>query len=377
MNVGVHLPKNAVAFVKKNLLFFVLLAAYLAFVAYNRDFLNPALVEWKTVTIIASLIIINTGMLASGGIDIIAKAILGRIKDFRKLAVFSILFTVLLSMFITNDASLIVLIPLTMSIGKISGEDIKNVIVLQAIGANVGSMLTPFGNPQNIIMFREYGLSLSMFVLKMLPVFLISVVMLLLFVFLLDKKRRIAGSGAAVGYSRTLFGASLLLFAVTITGFLYDSDVSFFLVMAILGIVVMLVFRPKSYSKAAVLLRIDFLLILTFVLIFLVINSARTFIGVISSSNPLAVFAYSLIISQFISNVPATVLLQKNAMFLPLSWGVNVGGNGTVIASLANLIALRGGNGIRALRFMKISLIYMAAVALTSMLLLYIIFNAV
>jgi Na+/H+ antiporter NhaD/arsenite permease-like protein len=371
------LPQNAIAFVKKNLLFFVLLAAYLAFVAYNRDFLNPALVEWKTVTIIASLIIINTGMLASGGIDIIAKVILDRIKDFRKLAIFSILFTVLLSMFITNDASLIVLIPLTMSIGKISGEDIKNIIVLQAIGANVGSMLTPFGNPQNIIIFREYGLSLSMFVLKMLPVFLISVVMLLIFVFLLNKKGKIAGSGAAVGYSRTLFSASLLIFAVTITGFLYDSGVSFFFVMAVLGIAVMLVFRPKSYSKTAVLLRIDFLLILTFVLIFLVINSARTFIGVISSSNPLAMFVYSLIISQFISNVPATVLLQKNAMFLPLSWGVNVGGNGTVIASLANLIALRGGNGIKALRFMKISLIYMAAVALISMLLLYIIFNVV
>ncbi|MCL5092598.1 MAG: SLC13 family permease [Candidatus Marsarchaeota archaeon] len=371
------MPQNAIAFVKKNLLFFVLLAAYLAFVAYNRDFLNPALVEWKTVTIIASLIIINTGMLASGGIDIIAKAILGRIKDFRKLAIFSILFTVLLSMFITNDASLIVLIPLTMSIGKISGEDIKNIIVLQAIGANVGSMLTPFGNPQNIIIFREYGLSLSMFVLKMLPVFLISVVMLLIFVFLLNKKGKIAGSGAAVGYSRTLFSASLLIFAVTITGFLYDSGVSFFFVMAVLGIAVMLVFRLKSYSKTAVLLRIDFLLILTFVLIFLVINSARTFIGVISSSNPLAMFVYSLIISQFISNVPATVLLQKNAMFLPLSWGVNVGGNGTVIASLANLIALRGGNGIKALRFMKISLIYMAAVALISMLLLYIIFNVV
>jgi len=137
-------------------------------------------------------------------------------------------------------------------------------------------------------------------------------------------------------------------------------------------VLLMLFFRPKKLSKAFVITRVDFFLILSFVLIFLVINSASTLLPKLHPSGSIAMFFYALLSSQLISNVPATVLLEKSSLFLPLSWGVNIGGNGTLIASLANFIAYRQGKGLGIFRFMELSFAYMIAVAAIVALLLYI-----
>ena len=349
--------------VKKEPIFLALLVAYVLLLAYNVHFLDAGLVEWNTVAIIASFIIINTGLLVSGGIDFIAGIVLSRVGSVRNLYVFSVIVTVLLSMFITNDASLIVLVPLTVSMGRLSGKNLGGIIVLQAISANVGSMLTPFGNPQNIIMFRHYALSAPGFVYAMAPAFAVSLAVLLVFTFMLGReKRRISGSGPKA-YGKTLFYSSLALFVVDVGCFLAGLGAYAFLGLSAASILLMLASKPRSLSKAYTITRIDFFLILSFVLIFLVINSASTILPEIHPSGGIEMFLYALMVSQFISNVPATVLLQKSSLFIPLGWGVNVGGNGTLIASLANFIAYRQGKGIGILNFMKLSGVYMIAVA--------------
>ncbi|MCL4371752.1 SLC13 family permease [Candidatus Marsarchaeota archaeon] len=356
--------KQLYSLVKKEPIFFALLVAYLLLLAYNVHFLNAGLVEWNTVAIIASFIIINTGLLVSGGIDFVAGMVLSKVGSVRNLYVFSVIVTVVLSMFITNDASLIVLVPLTVSMGRLSGRNLSGIIVLQAISANVGSMLTPFGNPQNIIMFRHYALSAAGFLYAMAPAFAVSMAVLLVFTLMIGKdSRRISGS-TPKAYGKTLFYSSLLLFVVDVGCFLAGLGASAFLALSAASVLLMLAFKPRSLSKAYTITRIDFFLIMSFVLIFLVINSASTILPAIHPSGSLGMFLYALLISQFISNVPATVLLQKSSLFLPLGWGVNVGGNGTLIASLANFIAYRQGRGIGILKFMKLSAIYMIVVAL-------------
>lgn len=355
--------KRLFSLVGKEPIFFALLVAYAALLAYNTHFLNAALVEWNTVAIIASFIIINTGLLLSGGIDFIAALVLSKVGSVRNLYLFSVMFTVLVSMLMTNDASLIVLIPLTVSIGKLSGRGIGGMVVLQAIGANVGSMLTPFGNPQNIIMFRHYALTTPSFISSMAPAFAISMLVLVAFTLVLGRRGGRLIGAAPKQYGTALFYSSLALFIADVACFLLGASTWAFIALSIASAALMLAFRPKGVSKAHAIARIDFFLILSFVLIFLVINSAATMLPKPHEGGAASMFLYALIASQFISNVPSTVLLQKSSLFLPLAWGANIGGNGTLIASLANFIAYRQGGRVGAFRFMGISAAYMAIVA--------------
>lgn len=351
--------------------FLSLLAAYAALLIYNPSFLNPTFIDTQTVLILAALIIANTGIFISGGTDLIASKILGRFKDLKSVSVAAIMLTVLISMFITNDAALIVLVPMTFSIGRMARKSLSRIVVLEAIGANVGSTLTPFGNPQNIILFRNYGLGVQSFLAGSTPLFLILLVVLLVFALLLVKSSVIIRQKRRVAYNAGLFYASLALFIAGITGFLAGLNGYFFLGVSIASILVLLLLKPKDYTVRNTLLRVDFFLIFTFVLIFLVINSVRSSIS-IEINGALSVFLLSALLSQLISNVPTTVLLTGKAAFAPLLWGVNIGGNGTIVASLANLIALRKSAAGGILDFIKISGAFLAVTLAIGFLIIYI-----
>ena len=351
--------------------FLCLLVAYIILFIYNPSFLNPNFIDTHTVLILTVLIISNTGIFISGGTDLIATKILAKFKDLKSISIVAILLTVFISMFITNDASLIVLVPLTLSIGRMTGKSVSRTIVLEAIGANVGSTLTPFGNPQNIILFRNYHLSLQAFFSSSISLFLILLTVLLIFSLIFTKNLRIKPQKTGVNYNPKLFYASLSLFVFGVVGFLTGLNAYYFLGLSILSIIVLLVFKPKDYNVRRVLLRIDFFLIFTFVLIFLVINSVRSMIN-IEISGALSAFLFSALISQLISNVPTTVLLTGKTTFPALLWGVNIGGNGTIIASLANIIALRRSTAHMVLDFMEISGAFFAVALSIGFLLFYI-----
>jgi Na+/H+ antiporter NhaD/arsenite permease-like protein len=350
--------------------FFVLLAAYIILAVYNPGFLNPGLVEWNTVAIIASLIIINTGIFISGGTELLARRVIAKFKDARNISIVAILLTLVVSMFITNDASLIVLIPITISIGKLSGNSMTRTIIFEALAANVGSTLTPFGNPQNIILFKNYGVGLLGFIEASGPIFVVMLVVLIAFAFLLLKKGTIKPISGNITYKKNLLFLSLLLFIIDIAGLFIGFGYVFFFITALIGIFLLIFFRPHTYGGKEVLFRIDFFLILTFVMIFLVINSVKSVISFAVSGTAFGLLIAALL-SQVISNVPTTVLLTGKVSFLPLLWGANIGGNGTIIASLANLIAFRKLKRSDIFEFLKISFAFLAVTLLLGVLMVY------
>lgn len=128
----------------------------------------------------------------------------------------------------------------------------------------------------------------------------------------------------------------------------------FFIAIILISLSILLFSDPSG------LLRIDYALIFVFILMFLVINSIRLLVRIPTIDNPFYLYFYSLLISQFLSNVPTTVLFGKVNNWIPLAYGVDIGGNGTVVASLANLIALRNISGKNFLKFNKFSFIFLA-----------------
>ncbi len=345
-------------------LLLVLGIAYLVIIVLRRSIYSGGLVDWNTIAILSSLIVVNTGLMYSGGLNFFAYRIMRVTNGRRKLLIVSILLTATSAMFLTNDVSLLVLIPITIAIGKFTGKNLDDVIIFQAIAANVGSMLMPFGNPQNIIMYRLYSLNLAQFVKTMLPIFFVSLVLLIVFSLLFKDEEFVPYQSAErPHYYYFLLYISLLV--VSIVGMLFNASIYLFLTVIAVSIISLTVFEPKTIVK------VDYVLIVVFILIFLVMNSIRLFVSIPSGGNGVSTYFYSIFLSQFISNVPTTVLLGKTSSFAVLSYGVNVGGNGTVVASLANIIALRNLSGKNFKKFNKYSFLFLAVTAVAGFLILF------
>lgn len=346
------------------ILFIILLVIYFAISVFERSPYQAGMIDWYTIGILSSLIVINASLLISGGIDLIAFRLLKNLKSKRSLFIFSVIVTLLLSMFLTNDVALIVLVPITVSIGRFSKEDVDSVIIFQAIAANVGSMLMPFGNPQNIIIYREDVGNFYQFLKYMSVPFMMSTLLLILMIFLtrqgpivnrVEKMRDINGP---------LFTLNLLLLIIVIISFLYSMPYYIFIIAMIISIISIIVSDPSYLSK------IDFILIFTFILIFYDINMIRQFLHFTMPSQGSTIFIESLILSQLISNVPTTVIFGKTVNWVPLAYGVDIGGNGTLIASLANLIAFRNMGKKDIIKFTSISMIFLSITGLMGYLLL-------
>jgi Na+/H+ antiporter NhaD/arsenite permease-like protein len=345
-------------------LLLVLGLAYIVIIILKRSLYSPGLVDWKTIAILSSLIVVNTGLMYSGGLNFISYEIMKITKGQRQLMIISILLTSFLAMFLTNDVSLLILIPMTVAIGKFSRQNLDDVIIFQAIAANVGSMLMPFGNPQNIIIFRTFGLTFEKFLLSMLPIFLVSIGVLLLFSLVFKDKR----IGTVEGGQKPhifFFALNLVLLSTAIIGILLNASILLFIFIIGISLLSLLFFEPRT------VLKVDYVLIVVFILIFLVMNSVRSLISIPIEGGAIQVFFSSMILSQFISNVPATVLFGKVPYWVALSYGVNIGGNGTVIASLANIIALRNLSGKNFLKFNKYSFLFLLVTAAAGFLILF------
>jgi Na+/H+ antiporter NhaD/arsenite permease-like protein len=344
-------------------LLLVLGVAYIAIGLIRRSFYSDGLVDWKTVAILSSLIVVNTGLMYSDGLSFISYKIIHVTKDRRQLVILSIILTAFLAMFLTNDVSLLILIPITVSIGKFTGKNSDDIIIFQAIAANVGSMLTPFGNPQNIIIFRTMNLNSSEFIYAMLPIFLSSMVILLFFTFIF-RNEKITPSGEIPKPNFPFFYTNLLLLSVALAGILANASIFIFIVIIVLSFISFAVFEPRA------IIKVDYVLIVVFILIFLVMNSLRFFVKIPTGGGTVEIFFLSLILSQFISNVPTTVLFGKVVNWTALTYGVDIGGNGTIIASLANIIALRNISGRNFMKFNKYSFLFLVITAIIGLIIL-------
>ncbi|ADC70395.1 Citrate transporter [Methanocaldococcus sp. FS406-22] len=287
------------------------------------------IVEWKTIFSLFYLMVIVNVMKDTKFLDYISLKIL---KKSKRIFIALIFLTLFLSPLITNDVSLFVIIPLTLIINQYTNmplEDLEKLIIFEGISANIGSALTPIGNPQNLFLYHFYNIGALEFIINMLPFEVFGILVILPF---LEFKRYDAKVDIDIEFKKEwiIYTAIFILVLLCVFGFL-----EFFLYILPLILAVMI------YKRA----KVDYLFLLTFIFLFVDIEGLKR-IGIINmfsiKCNEIMLMIYSSLLSQIISNVPATVLLSNiYNEWLPIAYGVNVGGNGTLIASFANLITLR------------------------------------
>lgn len=243
--------------------------------------------------------------------------------------------TVLLAMLVTNDMALVALLPLSGEVLADAGPGVlARVFVLQAAAANLGGMITPFGSPQNLYLTSVYGLSAGDVAAALAVPFAASCVLLALLALTVPDAPLPARAPAGRPLPRARVAGLLLLFAVTVAVVLRLLPLAAAAVVP-LGLL--------GLSRRA-LARVDYGLLLTFVLFFVLagnLSRSPEVRGPLAQALNTDVLVASALASQVVSNVPAAIIGAQFARSpVQLLVGVNVGGVGTLVASLASLIAL-------------------------------------
>ncbi|MCT3038121.1 carboxylate transporter [Leuconostoc mesenteroides] len=295
-------------------------------------------IDFKTIMSLSSLLIIIAIYQDLGILKFIANYIVSKCHSTRLVFLVLLLCSFFGSMLFTNDVAILTLIPIFFNISKRIPFPKIFAISLLTIYANLGSSFTPFGNPQNIYIVSFYKLSVINFLGMSIPFGLISLITLLFSVLFIKNKQIEKQSSNIISINRTKTVWLLLASIVVLLGILSVIPVIISLLISLLS--------GLTLSKK-IFKRVDYAVILTFINFFIIVGaiSRINFVnGLITShtNNALSTFISAIVTSQLISNVPAAVLLSKftnhvYALFL----GVSVGGLGTIIASLANLLALR------------------------------------
>lgn len=285
-----------------------------------------------------ALMISVAGLRSVGLFERLTDLLLKKAGTVRRLSVIFILVCFFSSMLITNDVALITFVPLTiLTFANIDDEKSRIVtIVLETAAANLGSMLTPIGNPQNLYIYDHYGMTAMQFIQTMLPTGALSLVCLLALSMLVSKEKCSPKDTHHKKISYKRVAVYSLLFAVCIAAVFKLLP---FWVCAAAAAVTALIFDRYLLLKA------DYALLSTFICFFIFvgnisrIDAVYNFFSDILSGSEIIV---SALLSQIISNVPAAVMLSgftDNGTALLI--GVNVGGLGTPIASMASLISLQ------------------------------------
>lgn len=304
--------------------------------ARYRSWLQP-----PTLCGLLGLMISIQGICDSGWVQRIAGMLVARMHSLRGVGLLLVSMTAVLSMVLTNDVSLFLMVPLTVAIGGMSNMPILRMAVLEALAVNAGSTLSPIGNPQNLLIWQHAQIPFLQFVGNLLPASSVMFVMVAsLTWFWLPKGRVELQADKLDGHpvSTSLMALSLVALAMMV------------LMMerghALLGVLLLAV--PFALFSWRTLKCIDWWLMATFAAIFVGLGHFAALpivdhaLGKIDFRQPWALYLSGIVSSQLISNVPATVLLLDRAPdAIALAVAVNVGGFGVAIGSLANLIALR------------------------------------
>ncbi len=314
------------------------LAALVSCVLVPPDAAYLGYIDFRTLALLYALMVVVAGLRDAGVFALLAHAACGRAKSARSMGILLVALSFFSSMLITNDVALLTFVPFAAVLLGMAGrkDDLLRVVVLQTAAANLGSMLTPVGNPQNLYLYSHYGLSAAAFFRVTLPVWALSLVLVLALCLRVPNAPLEVSLGEKPTVGRRALGVYTALFAVCL--------LSVFRVLpwqAMLGIVAAALL---AYDRR-MLLRADFMLLLTFTAFFVFSgNLAR--LDAVASLLRRALggreYLTALLASQVISNVPAALLLSgftDNARELLL--GVDIGGLGTPIASLASLISLK------------------------------------
>lgn len=311
------------------------------FITPDIEYLNY--IDFRTIGLLFCLMTVMAGLQKTGVFSFMAENLLKKIHSTKSLIFILVMLCFFFSMLITNDVALITFVPFTFTVLDMLGSDIKNqtiipVVAMQTVAANLGSMLTPIGNPQNLYLHGISGLGVGEFMLLMLPYTVISFVLLSAWALLrkgkggvkidFNDKTRIKNKGKVVIYS-ALFCVCLLTVAHALD----------------YRIMLLVVIATTAAADYRIFARVDYTLLLTFIAFFVFIgNMGRIpmFSNYINSIINGRECITGILSSQLISNVPAALLLSGfTDNIRPLIVGVNIGGLGTLIASMASLISFK------------------------------------
>ncbi len=306
---------------------------------------SGALLEALNVPVLAILFCLMAvigGLRETGFFDRLLDHLLGRLQDTRQLGAVLVLACFFGSMWVTNDVALLTFVPFALLSleGQGTEKQVARVIVLQTLAANLGSMVTPVGNPQNLYLYFRYQMDLGEFLTLLLPYTLASLVLLALgVVFWIPRRPLEKGGRGEVGQKgnrrpvreERVLGGLFLLCLLTVARI-----IDWRLTLGVVTLTILL-YRPRWFRW------VDLPLLATFVAFFVLIGN----LGQVPAFRQLLIgflegreFLTALLASQVISNVPAAVLLSgftDNGKALVL--GTDIGGLGTLIASMASLIS--------------------------------------
>lgn len=336
--------KKILEFIKKETVLTVawILAFASAFIIHpNKNYLGY--IDFKSLGTLWSLMVIMSGLKSKGFFENIGKSLLSRTKYVWQLVVLLVVLPFVFSMFITNDVALLTFVPFSIFILKMCNRENLLIIVigLQTLAANLGSMLTPIGNPQNLYLYGISNMSLMDFLALMLPYSLLSLLMLLIsIVFIKGKSEIIVTDGLKNDEGSSKIQIQIYVYAILfIISLLTVAKVIEFWWLVVIVLIACLVMDRHA------LVDIDYALLFTFVGFFIFTGNLGN-IDSVKNALTSVVGGYEIITgiisSQFISNVPAALLLSEFTKNLNgLIIGVNLGGLGTLIASMASLISFK------------------------------------
>ncbi|HOP10400.1 MAG TPA: SLC13 family permease [Oscillospiraceae bacterium] len=339
------LPKNPKTetnkfgqFVRKNIVMLIAAAA----AAVSAFFVKPdgayiAYFDFKTLTCLFCVLAVVCALKNISFFEILACKIVEKCKNTRTSILVLVYVTFIGSMLIANDMALLTFLPLGYSTLYKTGKEkyMAFTFIMQNIAANLGGMLTPFGNPQNLYLYSKFGISNAEFVSIMFPPFLLSVILITICcLFIKPEPIRIGGEIKKLDPAKSMIYFVLFAFSIALVFKIIPYYFGLILIPAVL------LFMDKKALAA-----VDYPLLLTFAAFFVFsgnlsrIEAVRNLFAGLLEKNTLL---FSALSCQFISNVPTAVLLSNfTSDYAGLLVGVNIGGVGTIIASLASLITLR------------------------------------
>lgn len=305
-------------------------------------------IDFRVLGILLSLMIVMAGLSINGIFEKLGKSLISKCSSTRALAFVLIFLCFFSSMLLTNDVALITFVPLALLTLKMSGNEkiIVMVVVMQTIAANLGSMLTPMGNPQNLYLYGISGMSIGKFILLMLPYTVVSAALLFIVIFTLkkesltlsinDENKNSSGKAISNRINNVRVAVYFIMFVLCIL--VVVRLLPWHMVAALIFVVTL--FMEKEAVKGA-----DYALLLTFIAFFIFIGNMGEIPAIKNMLSSLVEgreVAVSIISSQAVSNVPAALLLSGfTSNYEGLIIGTNLGGLGTLIASMASLISYK------------------------------------
>ncbi len=335
----VHIARNATGFLKKNVVMVVAMVAAIItmfFVPPDQEYLGYF--DVKTLTCLFCVLAVVCAMKNIHLFYILAKKIVRLFRNARLSILALVYITFIGSMLIANDMALLTFLPLGLFVLNTTGKNkyMAFTFIMQNIAANLGGMLTPFGNPQNLYLYTRFEIPTMEFMGIMAPLFVLAVTLITLCCVIFVKPEPLQMKDDKVTLPAVRTGAYLLLFALAIV--IVFRAIPYWIGLIIIPLV--LIFMDRKALK-----MVDYPLLLTFVFFFIFsgnlarIEAVKTFFSALLEKNTLLV---SVGACQFISNVPSAILLsQFTENYRELLMGVNIGGVGTLISSLASLITFR------------------------------------